>query len=223
MRGLEHGLVELTDWKTRRGKTDLEPRQRGFGISAEAVVAERYGSLAGQLHGGFVVAAPEHPRCDRGRVNPIDRPLVAGQKSDGADAQEALDGPCVMAQRQHKHRIWKSVEQRRQDEEVPRRGIAECAAPLLLCNADDELCSVALHFLHVFQAVWFPVLGHQARERLRELNGQGPVCDVQSAVLARIEDRSSAPDVIADHRGSRARRAQHENRPDPHERRNCPS
>ena len=223
MRGLEHGLVELTDREARRGKTVLEPRQCGFGISTEVVVAERYRSLAGQLHGGFVMAAPQHSRRDRGRVNPIHRSLVAGQKRDGADAKEALDGPCVMAKGQHEQGVGKGFEQRRQDEKVPRRGVAECAAPLLFGNADDEPCSVALHLLDVLHAVWCPVLGNQAGERLRELDGQGPVCDVQGAVLAGVEDRSSAPDVVADHRGSRTRRAQHENRPDAHERRNCPS
>ncbi len=222
VRDLEDRVIELVDREACRRQPALESLQCRPGIGTEAVVTERYRSLAGQLHCGLVVPGPQHAGRDGGWINPVNGGLATRQERDGAEPQQTLDGPGVVAEGQNEECFRKDFHERRHDEEVPRIGVAECRAPFLLGYADDELCGVSLHLLHVLQPVTLPAGRHESGECLSQLDWQSPVSDVKGAVLAGIEDRLRTPNVVADHCRSRARRAQHEYRLDAHKCRNCP-
>jgi hypothetical protein len=119
------------------------------------------------------VAAPK----DRGRyggwIDPVDGGLESWEQADGAESQQALDGPGVVAEREHEKRVRKDLRELAANKHIARKGVAESRKALALGDPDNELGRVALHLFDVLSAERFPLGRGQTLEPMRsaELDG----------------------------------------------------
>jgi hypothetical protein len=113
-----------------------------------------------------------------------------------------------VAKSEHEQCVRENFSELAANQHVSRKGVAKGRIALALRDSGDELGCMALDLLQVLSAERFPLgRGQAGDEPIRgpELEGEGAVGEVEGSVLAGIQDRACAAEIVTDHRCPRAR------------------